>query len=220
MILDPWHPDDSRVTATGKIPLHLAPLQSVIIRTFTNRIVSGKPWSLPGATVKTQSIDGPWKLEFIDGGPALPKPAELQSLASWTTLPDPAAVDFSGTARYTTTFDLGGAEDSAVQLDLGNVANTARVFLNDAPAAMSWCAPHLVDISGQLKPGPNQIAIEVTNLAANRIADLDRRNVPWKNFHEINFVNIDYQPFDGSKWPPLDSGLLGPVRLIVRERSR
>ena len=44
-----------------------------------------------------------------------------------------------------------------------------------------------------LKPGRNELVIEVTNLAANRIADLDRRKVPWKQFHEINFVNIDYK---------------------------
>jgi len=55
---------------------------------------------------------------------------------------------------------------------------------------------------------------EVTNLAANRIRDLDRRGVPWKNFHEINFVNIDYKPFDASEWLLAPSGLLGPVRLV------
>ncbi len=35
-----------------------------------------------------------------------------------------------------------------------------------------------------------------------------------KAFHEINFVNIDYQPFDASVWPAHPSGLLGPVELI------
>ena len=64
-----------------------------------------------------------------------------------------------------------------------------------------------------LREGRNTLVVQVTNLAANRIADLDRRGVPWKNFHEINFVNIDYQPFDASAWPPRESGLLGPVTL-------
>jgi hypothetical protein len=58
------------------------------------------------------------------------------------------------------------------------------------------------------------IEIEVTNLAANRIAALDRANVDWRIFHEINFVNIDYKPFDSSNWLPLSSGLLGPVMRI------
>ena len=36
----------------------------------------------------------------------------------------------------------------------------------------------------------------------------------WKRFHELNFVNRDYKPFDASRWPPRDAGLLGPVRLV------
>ena len=72
-----------------------------------------------------------------------------------------------------------------------------------------------VDLGRLNESGPNLLEIEVTNLAANRIADLDRRGVNWKSFHEINFVNIDYKPFDASKWPLRESGLLGPVRLIA-----
>jgi hypothetical protein len=215
VILDPWHPETSGVIASGEIPLRLAPLQSIIIRTFTDRTVTGKPWSPPGETAKTLALNGPWKLEFIDGGPVLPKSMELRTLASWTTLPDPAAVNFSGTARYSTTFDFTGGENTTIRLDLGKVANTARIFLNGTQAGVSWCEPHVLDITQLLKPGHNKLSIEVTNLAANRIADLDRRKVPWKQFHEINFVNIDYQPFDASAWKPLDSGLLGPVRLLI-----
>jgi hypothetical protein len=32
-------------------------------------------------------------------------------------------------------------------------------------------------------------------------------------FEDINFVGIDYKPFDASGWPLTPSGLLGPVRL-------
>ena len=35
----------------------------------------------------------------------------------------------------------------------------------------------------------------------------------WKNFYDINFVGLDYKPFDASNWPLTDSGLLGPVTL-------
>jgi hypothetical protein len=37
--------------------------------------------------------------------------------------------------------------------------------------------------------------------------------VEWKIFRDINFVGIDYRPFDASKWPVRPSGLLGPVTL-------
>ncbi len=58
------------------------------------------------------------------------------------------------------------------------------------------------------------LEVEVTNLAANRIRDLDQRGVKWKIMREINFVNINYQPFDASKWELAPSGLLGPVALV------
>jgi hypothetical protein len=57
------------------------------------------------------------------------------------------------------------------------------------------------------------LEVDVTNLSANRIRDLDRRGVKWKNFYDINFVGIDYKPFDASQWPVRPSGLLGPVLL-------
>ena len=216
VILDPWHPESTATVASGNIPLRLAPLQSIIIRTFTDRIVTGKSWSISNEPETFIPLAGPWNVEFIDGGPVAPKPMQTGALSSWTASPDPAAANFSGTARYSTNFDFTAPEISLVRLDLGKVANTARVSINGKALGISWCAPHVIDITESLKPGKNLLEIEVTNLAANRIADLDRRKVPWKQFHEINFVNIDYKPFDASAWPALDSGLLGPVRLLVR----
>src|SRR5205807_10131069 len=99
-------------------------------------------------------------------------------------------------------------------LDLGRVCESGRVSLNGRPVGTLWSRPFQVPVAGFLRPGRNTLEVEVTNLAANRIADLDRRGVNWKSFHEINFVNRDYKPFDASNWPPRDSGLLGPVRLI------
>jgi hypothetical protein len=64
-----------------------------------------------------------------------------------------------------------------------------------------------------LKPTGNQLEVEVTSVSANRIRDLDRRGVKWKNFRDINFVNLDYKPFTAANWPLADCGLLGPVTL-------
>jgi hypothetical protein len=54
---------------------------------------------------------------------------------------------------------------------------------------------------------------------ANRIADLDRRGVPWKKFYNVNFparLQTNRGPdglFSAAKWAPLPSGLAGPVTL-------
>jgi hypothetical protein len=59
---------------------------------------------------------------------------------------------------------------------------------------------------------------------ANRIAHLDRQNIPWKKFYNINFParrreNRDNDGlFTAANWPAKPSGLIGPVKLIPVDR--
>lgn len=46
---------------------------------------------------------------------------------------------------------------------------------------------------------------------------MDRAGKKWKIFHEINFVSIRYAAFDASSWLPMDSGLCGPVTLLMEQ---
>jgi hypothetical protein len=94
----------------------------------------------------------------------------------------------------------------------GGVAESARVKLNGKLVATVILPPYQLEI-GPLAAGTNRLSIEVTSVAANRIRDLDRREVKWTIFKDINFVNIGYKPFDASGWPARDAGLLGPVTL-------
>lgn len=73
---------------------------------------------------------------------------------------------------------------------------SARVWLNGRPAGILFAHPFRLEVGDLLKPGMNMLEIEVTNLSANRIRDLDIRGVSWKKFHDINFVSHDYKPFD------------------------
>src|SRR4029079_8209139 len=99
-------------------------------------------------------------------------------------------------------------------LDLGDVRETARVRLNGKDVTTAWSLPFRVRVGGYLEPGKDVLELDVTNLAANRIRDMDQRKVPWKIMREINFVNINYKPFDASGWGLQPSGLLGAVRLL------
>lgn len=88
-----------------------------------------------------------------------------------------------------------------------------RITLNQRPVGVLWCKPFQLQIGEFLRPGKNTLEVEVSNLAANHIRDLDRRQVNWKYFYDINVVNENYRPLDASNWPLFDSGLLGPVFL-------
>ena len=101
-------------------------------------------------------------------------------------------------------------------LDLGEVKHVARVRLNGRDLGVVFMHPYRLPIpAGLIRARENVLEVEVTNLAANRIRDLDRRKVSWRIFHDINLVSIAYRPFDASNWPLFDSGLLGPVKLLA-----
>jgi hypothetical protein len=220
-LLDPRFEDRVGVAALrhdaegkAQVRLQLAVNESVILRTFADRKVDGAAWRYSQSYGAPIVIGGEWKVHFTQGGPALPGDYTTSSLASWTTRDDAEAKRFAGTAQYAVEFDGPENREGRFRIELGKVCESARVRLNGRDLGTLWAAPFAVDIPAGLLQAHNMLTIEVTNLAANRIADLDRRGVNWKAFHEINFVNRDYKPFDASKWPLRDSGLIGPVQLV------
>jgi hypothetical protein len=219
-LLDPLASDRTGVASvrTGadggaEVRLQLDPGGSLVVRTFESESLAGRPWSYAEAGAPPVPLAGSWSVTFVEGGPALPAPIETRTLASWTTLGGEDAQRFAGTARYTVRFDRPRGEALDWLLDLGDVRESARVRLNGRSLGTLWSRPFRVRLGPALRPGENLLEVEVTNLAANRIRDLDRRGVEWKRFHDINIVNADYKPFDASGWPLADSGLLGPVTL-------
>lgn len=225
VLLDPRFADRGgvgdlrKVKGSTEVRLSLDAGQSIIVRTFTSRMVRGRRWRYTHPAGPGYGVDGMWKLEFIEGGPALPATLNTSELRSWTQLGGDDATRFAGTARYTTEFTHRGGNAEEWSIDLGKVCESARVTLNGRVLGTLWAPPFAISAGNSLKVGRNRLKIEVTNVAANRIADLDRRGVAWKSFHEINFVNREYKPFDASSWPLRDSGLLGPVRVVPLRHS-
>ncbi|MBN2316820.1 MAG: hypothetical protein JXM79_23025 [Sedimentisphaerales bacterium] len=198
-----------------QIYIDIAPGESFIIQASASKI-DAKPYVPVKPAGPAFTLEGQWRVEFIEGGPDLPQPYHTDTLSSWTDAPDEKAKIFAGTARYSLSFDLpefDNAEDFV--LDLGDVRESARVKINGADAGALFALPMRARVGQFLKKGPNTIEIEVTNLAANRIRDLDVRKVNWKIMHDANIVTPAYKPFDASIWPIQPSGLLGPVRLIL-----
>lgn len=195
--------------------LRLWPGQSCILQTFTQP-PQDPPWTWWTAAGPTYTVQGRWRVEFLAGGPTLPAPYEVETPVSWTEGGDPDRERFAGTARYTVRFDAPTWPARTWRLDLGRVAQSARVRLNGHDLGTLLQSPWQVVIS-ELRPRDNLLEIEVTSVAANRIRDLDRRGVAWKNFHDINFVNIQYRPFNAADWPLTECGLLGPVTLTPVE---
>ena len=200
----------TRTDGQMEVYVRLQPGASLILRLFDHP-VTGAFWRYQIPAGAAVDLRGPWSVTFVAGGPVLPAPFRTDTLVSWTDRADDEGRRFAGTARYTIRFDAPD-DASSYLLDLGGVAESARVRLNGNELGTLFARPFAVE-TGPLRRRGNELEIEVTNVSANRIRDLDRRGVRWKVFQDINFVGIDYRPFDASAWPVRPSGLLGPVRL-------
>ncbi len=170
-------------------------------------------WNYQASTADAIALSKPWKVEFLEGGPSLPEAKTVSTLTGWETW-NGETEHFSGTAKYTTTIAMDVLDADDYILDLGDVRESAAVFVNGEKAGTVWSIPFEISIGEYLKTGENKIEIEVTNLAANRIRAKELRGEEWKIFYEINMVDVGYEKFDATKWNPIPSGLISEVQLI------
>jgi hypothetical protein len=209
-----------RTAADGTLEVYLQipPGGSLLLATSsTPRAERYETYEPAGAP---QSIAGPWKVRFTTGGPALPAERTIDRLTSWTEFGGDEGQRFSGTAAYSASFAHPTVTAPAWRIDLGSVRESARVRLNGRDLG-TWIGPSFaVTIDAAELSSDNALDVHVTNLSANRIADLDRRGVPWKKFYNVNFParfpenRGEDGLFTAAGWKPLDSGLLGPVTLV------
>ena len=185
-----------------------------------NEVMSGLPeWHYYRKSGKGITVQGPWELEFLSGGPTLPAKRELERSMPWTHLNLPETDGFSGTAGYSSTFIVPENDADEYMLMLEDVHESARVLINGKDAGLIWSVPFQTMVGRLLHQGANTIRIEVSNLMANRIREMDMQGIEWKKFYDINIVNLAYKPFNASDWSVLPSGLGGPVKLVPMKRE-
>ena len=201
----------------GKVNLALRSGESVILRTWDSDQGFPEGKAKPEMT-ELKVLDGPWTLTFTQSAPEVQGTYKLGSTMTWEGLDEKTAVTM-GTGSYACTFELSSAEVESADGFTLDVRESARVWLNGKYLGCIWAVPFTVDCSKAVRPGKNDLRIEVTNLPANRIADLDRRGVQWRKMKDANVLNVRYEPDTYAGWDPVPSGLNSPVRLM-RHRQR
>jgi hypothetical protein len=216
----------SRQTSAGGLDVYarLQPFESLIINTYDNKL-KANPYMFYDPMLSSVEIHGSWKVDFIEGGPSVPSSKEVSKLVSWTDLGGEDLRNFSGTARYTISFNKPSGKGDAWLLDLGKVCYSANVALNGKKLAILIGPDYHVVIDKKLLKPVNTLEINVSNLMANRIAYLDRNNIQWKKFYNVNMAarlrqNSKNGLFDASEWKPMESGLIGPVTIIPVKEAR
>ena len=216
-----WHPDTgeiapctgyTRVAGGMKLRVRLPPAGSIFV-VFSGAVTADLPEPLvkvEGKPLLPHEITGPWEVRFQPNRGA-PESCTLDKLVSWTEMPDDGIKYFSGTATYLKNFEVSEAwikGDLRVELSLGELRNVAEVSVNGKPLGILWKPPYKVDVTGLLKPGKNELKIDITNLWANRIAGDEK--LP----REKRVTRITQKlPVPG----PHPSGLFGPVQLLLTQ---
>ena len=204
-----WHPDNglqeevSYTQHDGRtdVRLNLVPDDAVFV------VFSGKAeneFISPAVVNKSETpLDGKWTVYFQEKRGA-PTSAEFTTLGSYTDSTDEGIKYFSGIASYTKSFEVQQGEKTV--LDLGRVADLAKVYVNGEYCGAAWKEPYLVDISKAVKPGSNRLEVKVANVWVNRLIGDEQpgaTRIGW----------TDAQGFNGQE-PLLPAGLLGPVKVI------
>ena len=178
----------------GRVRLQLSSGESIILRTFAD-------------AAHAQAPQHPYRNAIL-------KEKELR----FKQLAHPTEPDADFHRRYTASFSVQSTDGTRLMLDLGDVRESARVVLNGQEVATLFAVPFRCDITPFVKRGKNRLEVYVTNLPANRIAQMDRDGVEWRHFKEINVVDLNYKTTRYDQWEPVPSGLNSPVRIIVYKK--
>ena len=161
-------------------------------------------------------FEGDWIVKF-DSKWGAPAQLNFSKLISWTDHADEGVKHYSGTGTYYKSFDVPDdwiRNHQQWHLDLGEVREVAEIFVNGQSAGILWKPPFMTEVTPFLKPGKNEIKIEVINLWINRLTgDI---NLPDdKKFTKTNIRSDGATPkVKAVPWHVERSGLMGPVRLI------
>ena len=196
------------------VPLSLQPYGStfVVFRAPIAATAGGTTQSNAPAITPVADVSGPWSVSF-DPKWGAPAQVTFDKLESWTERPEPGVKFYSGTATYRKTIDLpAAAPGQKLLLELGDVRDNgiARVHLNGQDLGVTWTPPFRVDISAAAKTGANQLEIEVANSWRNRL--VRDRDLPVAQ--RLTKTNVTIKP----DWQLVDSGLLGPVRVLTETK--
>ncbi len=212
-----WHPDTGKTEPAAytvkdgitTVRLHMDPEGSVFV-VFREKRSAPRPPQPAAPARELATFTGPWRVAFAPNRGA-PAEATFPELQSWTKSDDAGVKYFSGSAVYSKDVDVQPAwlhAGAPVLLDLGVVEAMAEVTVNGKPVGgVLWKPPFRVDIAPMLHPGSNHVEVKVTNLWPNRmIGDLQPGVTKRYTFTDFHAFRPDS--------PLLESGLLGPVRLL------
>ena len=175
----------------------------------------------PKSAGDTLTVSGPWTITFSHGWGFDPI-QQFDTLVDWCDHQNTALSKYSGIATYKSSFTLEESylrDNSSYFLDLGEVGEVATIYLNGSEIATKVFAPFSFDISKYVRAGENHLVIDVANTWSNQlIGELD---IPYNEQRTRSNVGArDGYDRPWRAYKPRQSGLLGPVQVLIYEHIR
>lgn len=202
----------------NQVYLQMLSEQTLILRLYNNTVEAAS-FNYIEKAPDAMVVEGTWNIDFVQGGPVLPQPQNVTELFSWTAFKGTDYANFSGSAKYSIDYAMPYTEVDAWLLDLGDVHESAKILINGEELATLYNFPYQVLIPFDKMHDEVNIEIVVSNLMANRISYMDKNNLEYKRFYNVNFAARKGQNrgedglFTAKNWEPMSSGLIGPVTL-------
>ncbi len=224
-----------RQNGRSYVRLQLASGESCILQTYQKLTESDlrrqhaelKDWKYrePDNQAIIDLTPNTWKLDIsqLEGVATTAKKNYKQTgVEAWTQID--ALKNAKGTVAYTTTFKVDKKQFNSgaytdYLLDLGDVRESAHVYVNGQDAGIVFSVPFRLNIGQYLKAGKNTIRIEVTGLCANYIAEMDRQGKEWRIFKDTNIAVLpgyhkDPKYNSYAWWGTVPCGLNSSVKII------
>ncbi len=201
-----------------EVMMKILPDESYLLETFSGSY-SGQNYEFYSASAEPVAVCGPWKIHFTLGGPKLPADRSVSTLGTWTRYGHDYEI-FSGSAEYSASLPACSRDEAAAwQLDLGDVRESAALWLDGEYLGTVFKKPYSVTLTPEQAARGGELRVRVSSSMENRIADMDRRGEVWRIFYNANIAARTRESrgadgfFSAAGWGVEDSGLLGPVTL-------
>lgn len=172
--------------------------------------------------IKTSKlIEGPWQVNFPEESAGAGQ-VVFDSLISWNKRSEDGIRFFSGIASYENEFEWDVTEeaDELIFLELSDVVEVAKVFLNGEELGILWKKPFRLDISNNLKPGHNSLRIDVANTWANGLAGdarlpIGERQTRTNVSRLPNAWTYPFETIPREEYDLIPAGLSGKAKIIT-----
>lgn len=170
--------------------LNLTPYQSTIYIVSKNKLKAEKRRQIKDCF--EMELPTKWNVKYADSMsyPNFHEVLNIESLGFVHLLE--GFEDKAGTVQYSSEIEVEEVRHTV--LNLGDVYETAQVFVNGESAGIRICKPYIFDISKYLNKGKNQVCIEITNTLGTQVRDSLSHYLP-------------IEPF----------GIYGPVKLKIEK---